>query len=66
MNSADQLQKLNRLLAALVPGNRFYTEKLKRAGLAGGVESLDEFFRRMPLTAKAEIVADQPPPNCAV
>ena len=59
MNSADQLQKLNRLLAALTPGNRFYSEKLKRAGLAGGVASLDEFSRRMPLTTKAEIVADQ-------
>ena len=59
MNSAVQLQKLNRLLAALVPDNRFYSEKLKRAGLDGGVASLDEFFQRMPLTTKAEIVADQ-------
>ncbi|MDD5261316.1 MAG: hypothetical protein PHD76_05640 [Methylacidiphilales bacterium] len=59
MNSADQLQKLNRLLAALTPGNRFYSDKLKRAGLANGAASLDDFFRRMPLTTKAEIADDQ-------
>jgi len=59
MNSSDQLQKLNRLLVALTPGNRFYAEKLQRAGLTNGVASLDDFLERMPLTTKAEIVADQ-------
>jgi phenylacetate-CoA ligase len=59
MNSADQLQKLNRLLQALTPANRFYAEKLQRAGLTNGVASLEEFFLRMPLTTKAEIVSDQ-------
>jgi phenylacetate-CoA ligase len=59
MNSADQLQKLNRLLKALAPTNRFYAEKLQRAGLTNGVARLGEFFQRMPVTTKAEIVADQ-------
>ena len=58
MTGTDQLQKLNRLLAALTPDNRFYAGKLQRAGLTKGVASLDEFFQRMPLTAKAELVAD--------
>ena len=59
MTGTDQLQKLNRLLAALTSDNRFYAEKLQRAGLARGVASLDEFFQRMPLTTKLELVADQ-------
>ncbi|MEI7956261.1 MAG: phenylacetate--CoA ligase family protein, partial [Verrucomicrobiota bacterium] len=59
MMGTVQLQKLNRLLAALTPDNRFYAEKLQRAGLAKGVGSIEAFIERMPLTTKADLVADQ-------
>jgi phenylacetate-CoA ligase len=56
---ADQLSKLNALIAALVPNNPFYTRKLLEAGVARGVESLEHFTEAMPFTSKAEIVEDQ-------
>ena len=59
MMGTVQLQKLNRLLAALTPDNRFYAEKLQRAGLAKGVGSIEAFIERIPLTTKADLVADQ-------
>jgi len=59
MIESDQLEQLNRLLRALVPSNRFYAPRLERAGLTGGVDSLAAFAQRMPLTTKAELVADQ-------
>jgi len=55
---ADQLDRLRNLVAALVPSNRFYAVKLRDAGLAEGVASLDH-FRTLPFTTKQHIVNDQ-------
>ena len=57
MSATDQLGKLNRLVAALVPDNRFYTYKLGDSGSA--FSSLEDFFHRVPFTTKAELIADQ-------
>jgi phenylacetate-CoA ligase len=54
---AEQLARLRALLAAVLPANRFYAAKL--AGLDPAVASLEDFCARVPLTTKAEIVADQ-------
>jgi phenylacetate-CoA ligase len=54
-----QIDQLNKLIAALVPGNRFYSARLEQAGLTGGVSSLAEYARRMPVTTKSELMADQ-------
>ena len=56
---ADQLARLNQLLASLRAGNPFYSARLRAAGLNSSVSSLDEFFRRMPFTEKQEVVDDQ-------
>ncbi|WP_395091112.1 phenylacetate--CoA ligase family protein [Armatimonas sp.] len=56
---AEQLARLNILIAALMPSNAFYAPKLDAAGLGQGVGSLAEFFARMPLTTKQQIVDDQ-------
>ncbi len=47
-----QLDRLNRLLAAILPGNRFYAEKL--AGIRLPLPSLDQ-MRQLPLTVKDEL-----------
>ncbi len=54
----DQLIRLNRLIVQLA-SNPFYAPRLGKAGLDDGVLSLDAFTRRMPVTTKAELVADQ-------
>ena len=54
-----QLEQLRKLLCAVAAGNRFYAPRLRQAGLAGELRSLDDFFRDMPFTRKEEIVADQ-------
>ena len=56
---AHQLRELRKLLAAVAAGNRFYRPRLERACLTGDLTSLDDFFQRMSLTRKEEIVADQ-------
>ncbi|WP_394796928.1 phenylacetate--CoA ligase family protein [Armatimonas sp.] len=56
---AEQLAQLNILIAALMPSNAFYAPKLDAVGLGQGVGSLVEFFARMPLTTKQQIVDDQ-------
>ncbi len=56
---ADQLDRLGRLLAELVPSNAFYAPVLRSAELAGKVESLDVFRASMPLTTKQRVVDDQ-------
>ena len=56
---AEQLKKLNVLVAALRTGNRFYSGKLRTARLESGIASLKEFAQRMPFTRKEDIVADQ-------
>jgi phenylacetate-CoA ligase len=50
-----QLARLNRLLARIVPANRFYARKL--AGVPGPVGWRE--FGDLPFTTKAELVADQ-------
>lgn len=56
---ADQIVQLNRLVAALVPDNPFYADKLRGAGIGVGLSSLEQFVRRMPFTTKEQIVEDQ-------
>jgi phenylacetate-CoA ligase len=56
---ADQLAKLQSMLAALLSGNPFYSGILRSAGLHSGVSSLEEFFERAPLMRKREVVEDQ-------
>jgi phenylacetate-CoA ligase len=56
---AVQLDQLQKLLRAIVPANRFYTEKLRAAGFDANVGSLTGFRARCPFTTKAELTADQ-------
>lgn len=56
---AGQLSALRSLIAALVPGNHFYAQKLAAADLAGNLSSLNDFFQRMPFTTKQELGDDQ-------
>jgi phenylacetate-CoA ligase len=56
---ARQLTKLRLLLAALLPGNRFYSRKLLAAGVDPDIGSISEFIERVPLTSKQELVQDQ-------
>jgi len=56
---ADQLLKLQALLAALVPGNGFYSDRLRAAGVDSGVASLAQFSKQVPFTRKAELIEDQ-------
>ncbi|MBI4325589.1 MAG: AMP-binding protein, partial [Chloroflexi bacterium] len=57
--AASQLAQLRRLLAALVPANAFYTQKLRAARLDPEIESLQDFSARFPFTTKQELVGDQ-------
>jgi len=54
-----QLDALRNLLGEVAAGNPFYRSVLKKAGLEGGVGSLEEFVAQMPLTHKAALVDDQ-------
>jgi phenylacetate-CoA ligase len=56
---ASQLAKLQALLVALVPGNAFYSARLRAAGIGSGVASLQQFFERVPFTRKQELIEDQ-------
>ncbi len=51
---AGQLEQLRSLFAAILPSNRFHSERLPRS-----VASLDEFRARVPFTHKRELIADQ-------
>ena len=53
---SSQLQKLNDLIAAILPANRFYAEKL---GAPGAFTSLSDFTARVPFTTKDELAADR-------
>ncbi|MCC6389894.1 MAG: AMP-binding protein [Bryobacterales bacterium] len=55
----EQLQKLRSLLAALIPGNAFYTQKLRAAGIGPEIESLAGFCELAPFTQKKELIEDQ-------
>ena len=50
-----QLSKLNELIHAILPANRFYQEKL---GSLGEFASLADFTRSVPFTTKEELAAD--------
>jgi phenylacetate-CoA ligase len=54
--AARQLAQLRRLLAVILPANRFYREKF--SGLDTALSTLDD-FRRFPFTTKEELSADQ-------
>lgn len=54
--SAHQLERLNRLLATILPENRFYAEKLSDCSVP--LPSLDALFE-MPFTSKDELVSAQ-------
>ncbi len=54
---SQQLAQLRRLLAAILPANRFYQQKL--AGINPAIASLEDFSKRFPFTTKQELVADQ-------
>ena len=58
---SSQLQKLNDLIHAILPANRFYAEKL---GTPGIFTSLSDFTARVPFTTKDELAAnrEQHPP----
>jgi phenylacetate-CoA ligase len=60
---ALQLEKLNRLLAAILPHNRFYEEKL--GDLAWPLQSLAE-LSEWPFTYKEELARDLPPNQMAM
>ncbi len=52
----SSLQKLNDLIHAILPANRFYAEKL---GALGTFTSLSDFTERVPFTTKDELAADR-------
>jgi phenylacetate-CoA ligase len=55
-----QLNKLRALLNALVPHNRFYTQRLRADGMEGHLlASLEEFSQKVRFTQKHELVLDQ-------
>jgi phenylacetate-CoA ligase len=56
---AHQVRKLQSLVQALLASNRFYSAKLRAAGVDRGPEDLGEFRARVPFTFKAELIDDQ-------
>lgn len=54
-----QTERLDVLLDALLPANRFYAEKFRCAGLTRDDVRTPADLRRLPCTTKAELVADQ-------
>ncbi len=58
---SSQLPKLNDLISAILPANRFYAEKL---GPLGNFTSLSDFTNSIPFTTKEELAAnhEQHPP----
>ncbi len=55
----EQLQALRVLLGTVRAGNRYYAPLLAQAQLDETVPDLATFIARMPLTTKAQLVADQ-------
>ncbi len=55
----QQLTRLRELLREIIPGNRFYGQKLAAAGITGDDIRAPADFLRIPFTTKAELVADQ-------
>jgi len=56
---AHQLAELRRLLPVLLQRNPFYRARLVGAGVAGSIDSLEDFIARVPFTTKADLAADQ-------
>jgi phenylacetate-CoA ligase len=54
-----QLEKARSLLEAVVPANPFYTQKLAAGASGLPVASREEFFRRIPITTRHEVVRDR-------
>ncbi|HYV34195.1 MAG TPA: phenylacetate--CoA ligase family protein, partial [Gemmataceae bacterium] len=54
-----QRQRLRAMLDAILPGNRFYANKIKQSGLPLERLHEPEVFSRLPFTTKPELVADQ-------
>ena len=54
-----QSERLRHLLAALVPGNRFWSRKFEDCGVDTSAIRSVEDLARLPVTTKAELVADQ-------
>jgi len=52
----DTLARINQLLAAILPANRFYAAKLGAA--TGPFDSLEDFTAAVPFTTKDELAAD--------
>lgn len=55
----SQLKQLRSLLKGLVPGNAFYSRRLREAGITEPIDSLEDFFKRIPFTLKSELVDDR-------
>ena len=55
--ASHQLTQLRQLLAAILPGNAFYRNKL--AYLDPSIASLEDFSARFPFTTKQELAQDQ-------
>jgi phenylacetate-CoA ligase len=54
-----QCQQLRALLREIVPGNRFYAQRLAAAGITPEVIRTPADLSRIPFTTKAELIADQ-------
>ncbi len=57
--AVGQGRRLSELLQAVQGRNPFYTRKLAEAGIDASTLRLPEDFRKLPLTTKAELNADQ-------
>jgi phenylacetate-CoA ligase len=57
--AALQGERLSRLLADVYGRNRFYTRKLREAGIDLAALRLPEDLGALPMTTKAELIADQ-------
>ncbi|HTS65386.1 MAG TPA: AMP-binding protein [Candidatus Acidoferrales bacterium] len=55
----DQARKLQSLVGTLLESNRFYSAKLRAAGVGRSPEGITEFCARVPFTFKAELINDQ-------
>ena len=55
----QQLAALDELLSEMRPGNRFYAEKLNRAGVPQRLESLEQFSALVDFTDKQHLSDDQ-------
>ena len=47
------------MLAAVLPANRFYSEKIKKSNIKPEFSGLGEFFANFPFTTKHELIEDQ-------